>query len=114
MTRGLRGPTSTSITSAAATCSPITEVLNGTADYMFLAVTANGSLTASGANKCTGACVYSFNLTTSTTVPIGGIAATGGASGIIIDNVVSNTGASQAYWVTLGATDAVQAAQGVL
>ena len=101
-------------TNAAATCSPITEVLNGTADYMFVAVSAGGNLTASGANKCTGACVYSFNLTTSTTVPVGGIAATGGASGIIIDNVVSNTGASQAYWVTLGATDAVQAAQGVL
>lgn len=115
MTSGAFGAlTSTSITSAAATCSPITEVLNGSADYMFLAVTAAGSLTASGTNKCTGACVYSFNLTTSTTVPIGGIAATGGAGGIIIDNVVGNSGTSQAYWETLGATDAVQAAQGVL
>ena len=39
---------------AAATCSPITEVLNGTADYMFVAVSAGGNLTASGANRVTG------------------------------------------------------------
>ena len=106
--------TEATVTSANVPCSPITEVLNGANDYIFLSVTASGSLTASGANKCTGACVYSFNLTTSTTTPIDGLAATGGASGIIIDNVVSNSGASQVYYETLGATDAVQAAQGTL
>jgi len=106
------------ITSATEACSPITEVDN-TDDYLFLSVPANGNLTATGSNGCkgtggAGACVYSFDLTTSTTVPVDGVSATGGTSGIIIDNIVNNTGASQIYYETLGATDAVQVSQGSL
>lgn len=119
--------------SNSATCSPITEVLNGSNDYIFLSVTANGNIGFTGSNTCTGACVYSFNVSsvlTSTSKALDGIAAAGGASAIIIDNTSSTTGASQVYYSPLsnqtcsgqsggsGGTGtggcAVQAAQSVL
>jgi hypothetical protein len=95
------------MTSGASGCSPVTEVLNGSTDYIFLGVTNDGNLTASGANKCSGSgvpCVYSFNVTTAltgTTAPLDGLTATGGSSGIIIDNTSSTTGASNIYYSTL-------------
>jgi hypothetical protein len=94
------------LTTAAAACSPITEVYNtnsGTDDWIFLSVTANGNQTGSG---CTGSgCVYNFNVASGVpTAATAGIAATNGASGIIIDNVVNNAGASQIYYVELGSS----------
>lgn len=110
------------LTSAAATCSPVTEIYNSGTDLIFLSVTASGSQTA-----CTGACVYNFNVTTSIpSTATAGLAATGGTSGIIIDNTVGSTtlaGASQIYYSTLsnqtgctGGTGgcAVQASQAAL
>jgi len=68
-------------------------------DRVFLSVPATGNQTG-----CAGACVYSFDVT-NLTLPSSasaGLAATGGTSGIIIDNVVtSTTGASQVYFSTL-------------
>lgn len=88
------------LASGAATCSPITEFYNGTTDYIFLSVTANGS-----AAGCTGACLYNYAVPSSTTTHTGsattGLAVTGGASGTIIDNNSSSTGASQIYFSSL-------------
>ncbi len=101
------------ITSAAAAGGPVTEICNNGAsactssstDYIFTSVTANGSLTASGTNKCTDACVYSWTTTTTLgvgTAPTDGLAAVGGTSAIIIDNTSTAGGASQIYFSTLG------------
>jgi hypothetical protein len=101
-------PAGTALTSGTATCSPITEVGTGTTetnDYIFLSVTQNGSLTASGAGckgtGAAGACVYSFNLGTSASTPAAGLLANGGTGAIIIDNVSGAQGASQIYYTTL-------------
>ena len=57
-----------------ATCSPVREGYNGTNDYIFLSVTADGNQ-----NGCTGGCLYNFNVTSSVpTSATAGIAATGG------------------------------------
>ena len=86
------------LTSAPATCSPVTEIYNGTTDLIFLSVSASGTQTG-----CSGACVYSFNVTSA--APGGataGLAATGGTGGIIIDNTATTpTGASEIYYSTL-------------
>jgi hypothetical protein len=102
------------VTSAAATCSPMTEVYSNSTDWIFFSVTASGNLTG-GTNNCSGACVYSYNVTTASATKFGnGITATGGASGITIDNTVSSpAGSSQVYYEMLSATanSAVQASQ---
>jgi hypothetical protein len=93
------------LTSAGATCSPVTEIFGSggtTDDYIFLSVTANGSQSA-----CTGACLYNFLVSTtgtSTSAPTAataGLAVTGGSSGFIMDNVSTTTGASQIYFSSL-------------
>jgi len=91
------------------TGSNVTEVYNGSTDWIFFTTTVSGTLVTSP--TCTGACVYSYKVTGGTPAVGSGIAATGGAGGIIIDNTSSATGASQIYYATIGATDAVQAAQ---
>jgi hypothetical protein len=99
-------PTLNPMTAAAgATCSPVTEIFGTggtTDDYIFLSVSANGSLAA-----CAGACLYNFLVSTdgtSTTVPAAataGLAVTGGSSGIIMDNISTTSGASQIYFSSL-------------
>jgi hypothetical protein len=82
------------LASGAATCSPVTEILNGTTDYIYLSVTANGNQS----SVCSGACLYSFIVTSS--VPSSaskGLSVSGGASGIVIDNTGSG-GGSQIYF----------------
>lgn len=108
---GIAGNTINPLTSAAATCSPVTEIFGsagGTHDYIFLSVSANGNVTDGG--TCTGACLYNFVVSTNgttTTVPTAatgataGLAATGGSSGIIMDNISTTTGASQIYFSSL-------------
>jgi len=106
------------LTSAATTCSPVTEVCDngGSAcdashgtDYIFLSVTASGNVS-DGGTACSGACLYGFQVgsngsltvPTTTTYGTGGIAAAGGASGTIIDNLSTTfTGAAQIYYSTL-------------
>lgn len=93
-------------------CSPITEILNGTNDFLYVSVPANGNDTG-----CAGACIYMFNLTTMGAWGVGvtasaGLPAPGGTSGIVIDNTSSTTGASQIYYSTLSSPgNAVQASQ---
>jgi hypothetical protein len=87
------------LASGAATCSPVAEILNGTTDYIYLSMTANGNQT----SVCTGACIYSFIVTSS--VPSSatkGLSASGGASGIITDNTGTG-GGSQIYFSYLSA-----------
>ncbi len=90
--------TMVSTVSSASTCSPITEFYNGTQDWLFMSVIANGNATG-----CTGACLYNFNVqgagTTGTVTT--GQAATGGTSGIAIDNSLGGAGESQIYYTTL-------------
>ena len=91
-----------SVSSAAATCSPVTEFYNSS-DWVFLSVTGSGE---SVTGCTTGACVYNFAVPTGAThtgSPTAGIPVTGGSSGIVIDNNGSATGESQIYYSTLGA-----------
>jgi hypothetical protein len=94
------------LTSGAASCSPISEVYNGTQDLIFLSVSADGGLTAPGVGckgtGTAGACVYSFNVAGgSASTPLAGLPASGGTGTIIIDNTSSAAGASQIYFSTL-------------
>ena len=95
-------------------CSPITEVMNGANDYIYASLAAGGNQTV-----CAGACIYLFNLTGltwgATAVAGAGLAATGGTSGIIIDNISATAGASQIYYSTLTSPgNAIQASQAAL
>jgi len=103
------GPT---LTSASGTCSPITEIDTSTStDLIFLSVTASGNVgITAGGNTCTGACAYSFNVTsftpgspiTTSATAANGLTAAGGTSGIIIDNIATTpSGTSQIYFSTL-------------
>lgn len=102
------------LVNATANCSPITEVMNGTNDYIYAGVNAGGNDTG-----CTGACIYMYNLTGLSwgtgAVANAGFAAAGGTSGIIVDNVSTSTGASQIYYSTLTSPgNAIQASQAAL
>ena len=90
--------TMVSTVSGASTCSPVTEFYNGTQDWLFMSVIANGNKTG-----CTGACLYNFNVQGAGTTGnvTDGIAAAGGTSGIAIDNSGTGTGQSQIYYSTL-------------
>ena len=109
-------PSIVTITNAASTCSPVTEIWGGgggTNDYVFLSVTAGGTLTTSTPSAlCTGACLYNFIVGTGGTDTTAGTAATpstatagiaeaGGTSGIVVDNVSSGSGESQIYFTGL-------------
>jgi hypothetical protein len=89
---------------AGASCSPVTEILNGSTDYIYLSMTTGGNETTSPA--CTGSCIYSFTVSTADP-PVAtishGIAVAGGASGIVIDNTASSGGGSQIYFSYLTA-----------
>jgi hypothetical protein len=89
------------MTSAAAGGSPLTEIYDGTNDWLFASVTGSASNAPSG---CSGACVESWNAksTLGTTNAVAGSTELGGTSGIIVDNVSSTNGASQIYFSTLG------------
>ncbi|HEV2646833.1 MAG TPA: hypothetical protein VGU46_10760 [Acidobacteriaceae bacterium] len=114
---GIAGTAISNLTNAnGASCSPVTEIwgsAGGTDDYLFMGVSASGSLTTTNAGAhCTGACVYNFVIATggtattagTLTVPTtaeAGIAATGGSSGIVVDNLLSGSGESQIYYTPL-------------
>ena len=91
VTRGQEGTT-------AAASYPAGTAVQDIQDWAYLSVSATGADTG-----CTGACLYNYSVTT-TTSPTGsttGIAATGGTSGIVIDNELTGTGESQIYYSTL-------------
>jgi hypothetical protein len=81
-------------------CSPMTQVVNGANEYLFVSVPGGGTLA-----SCTGACMYMFRLNgivwNAATTETAGLPAPGGTSGIVVDNISSTTGASQIYYMTL-------------
>jgi len=83
-------------------CSPVTEFYNtpSTTDFLFFSVQANGN----AFTDCSGeGCVYGANLSGASTVTISGaMPASGGASGIIVDNDSTDTAASNVYFSWLG------------
>ena len=99
ITTGTMGTSTTPIkalTRKASTCSPVSEFFNSPTDWLFLSVQSNGNL-----STCTGACVYSFNATTATSVTnTAGLTSAGGSSGIVVDNA-AGSGGSQVYFSTL-------------
>jgi hypothetical protein len=103
------GPTM--VSGNAVNCSPITEMANGTADYLFVSVSGKGN-----DSGCTGACIYSYNLTGLTWSPAAvasaGLPAPGGTGGIVVDNTSATVGASQIYYATrVSPGNAIQASQ---
>ncbi len=92
-------------------CSPVTEIYNGTTDYIFLSI---GGAAPTGSpiscpNPNTG-CLMSFDVTSGTQTFSSSAPAThakdgapSGTGGIVIDNIVNSpTGASQVYFSILG------------
>lgn len=106
-------PTTVTLATGTADSSPVTEFYNATqqTDYLFVGVTNNCAVAAGG----TGGCVMSFDITggfpTSATTAL---AATGGTSGIIIDNDSSATEASNIYYSTKTGATLVKASQSAL
>jgi hypothetical protein len=104
------------LTTAATTCSPVTEFENGTTDRAYLSVRASGKTAAPISCPAAAGCLMSFTL--GATTPTGTTAAvmeSGGTSGIVIDNSATTpTGASQIYFSTLGGATAIQASQAAL
>jgi hypothetical protein len=93
-------------------CSPVTEIDNGTTARMFASVFADGDLAGACSGICMGACLYSFNVTSSfPTTCSPRLAATGGTSGLTIDNTVGTPGASEVYFTPLSGGTALQASQ---
>jgi hypothetical protein len=92
------------------TCSPLTEIYNGSTDYLFLGVTGNGNPVG-----CVGeACIMSFVLGRKISPPSAAFPLVGsgsGSSGIIIDNISTAAGASQIYFENLETGDATQVSQ---
>lgn len=87
-------------------CSPLTEVDNMGVDRIYLSVTHGDAVITPGGQLCSGDCVYAFDVTggnlSMQTQAAQGLKASGGTSGIIIDNTAgSPTGASQIYFSTL-------------
>lgn len=92
VTRGQLGTTAATHSNGAA--------VQDVQDWLFVSVEANGSATG-----CTGACLYNYSVlgAGATGTATAGIAATGGTSGIIVDNEsTTQTGAEQIYYSTLG------------
>jgi hypothetical protein len=98
-------------------CGPITDMQNGANNYIFLSIPDAGNQTG-----CTGACVYMFNITSTTAANVAtlaataGLAAPGGTGGIVVDNSgASASGFSQIYYSTITSPGgAVQASQAAL
>lgn len=99
------GPLLTSATSNE--CSPLSEIENNGTDRIFFSVPNRGTAAiAANGNKCSGACVYSYDVTagmlSAKTAASSGLAAAGGSSGIVIDNrAAAPAGASQIYFSSL-------------
>jgi hypothetical protein len=94
--------TGPALSSAGATCSSITEAYNPTgtpADYIYTSVTASGSTSGCTAVGCVVG--YNVNSVLSTSSTGAGFPATGGTSGISIDNFVTTTGDSNIYYSPL-------------
>ena len=83
---------------------PITEIANGTHDYLFVSVLYFGLFAGCNDNQGNG-CVLIFDVASGTvsasSTPLSATAEAGGTSGIVIDNTSSFSGASNIYFTTL-------------
>lgn len=114
----------TGSTGAAVSCTPITENFNGSTDYIFVGVQGHGAPTGCETGTTHEACIMNFEVGTNSgsasTFPTGPTAEFSlggngsGASGIVIDNSSSQTGASQIYFSNLQNGDATQVSQAAL
>lgn len=96
------------LSTATPNCSPITEVLNGSTDLIFLSQQGANRTTAPINCPAGTGCIMSFNVTlgtalsTTTTTTAAKAGAASGTSGIIIDNVVGvPAGTSEVYFTPL-------------
>ena len=90
----------TSLSTAATTCSPVTEFKNGSVDQAYVSVEASGRPANCGGTGC----VMSFTITTAlaaSATPSAVLPESGGTSGIVVDNASAFSGASQIYFSTL-------------
>jgi hypothetical protein len=79
----------------------VTEIANGTHDYIFLSVITDGFPSGCGGTGCVIGYDVSGAFSTSMT-PAFAVPETNGTSGIVIDNTSSFSGASQIYFTPLG------------
>jgi len=101
---GAANAMATAMSTASTTCSPVTEILNGSTDWIFVSVQSSPNvLPAIGCPLLGGGCIMSFNVTAGTTptATAARAAASGGTSGIVIDNVSASTQASSLYFTYL-------------
>jgi hypothetical protein len=106
------------VSTANTTCSPITEADNGATDLIFLSVQNLGSTSATVKCPSNTGCVMSLSVPTTIagalpTATTATLAASGGTSGIVIDNLVTpgTLQTSRVYYSTLTGNTAVQASQ---
>ncbi|MGA8641433.1 hypothetical protein [Candidatus Binatus sp.] len=100
----------TTLSTAATTCSQVTEFQNGAVDRAYVSVEASGRPANCGGTGC----VMSFTITSALAAgatPSAVLPESGGTSGIVVDNASAFSGASQIYFSTLGGSTAIQAAQ---
>jgi len=103
------------------TCSPLTEVFSSSTDLIFLSVESLGSTSSAVNCPSNAGCLMSFSVPTTLggALPAGTsatLAASGGTSGVVIDNTVApgTLHTSQVYFSTLTGGTAVQASQAKL
>jgi hypothetical protein len=109
------------LSTANTTCSPVTEVFSGSTDWIFLSVESLGSTSVAVNCPSNAGCLMSFSVpkTLGGALPSGTtatLAASGGTSGVVIDNTVASgtLHTSQIYFSTLTGGTAVQASQAAL
>lgn len=102
-------------------CSPLTEIYNGTTDLAFVSVQSAGATSSPVNCPANAGCLMSFSLPTTLGGPLPSgttatLTASGGTSGIVIDNTVTpgTLHTSQVYFSTLTGGNAVQASQALL
>ena len=101
---GAASAMATAMSTAATTCSPVTEILNGSTDWIFVSVQSNPNiLPPIGCPALASGCIMSFNVTAGTTptATAAKAAASGGTSGIVVDNVSASVEASSLYFTYL-------------
>jgi hypothetical protein len=109
------------VSTANTTCSPLTEVFSSSTDLIFLSVESLGSTSSAVNCPSNAGCLMSFSVPTTLggALPAGTsatLAASGGTSGVVIDNTVApgTLHTSQVYFSTLTGGTAVQASQATL
>jgi len=124
----LKGATVSAIDTVGNSYSPVSEVKNGSNDYLYFSVPAfasDGTATVCGAGNATDRCLFMFNLSDldgatagtgaawgTTNVPSAGLNIFGGTGGIIMDNISAVPGTSQIYFSnTTSPGNAYQASQ---